>query len=264
MKIYRKDLGNTELEVLMRPEIDSLMQQVVPRQQQNAEPVNDDAENTSNQEDSNRDSHNVSSEEKEYLESIFNHPFLTITGRAEALGLTSYMNDKIKKELTHKGLANDFSVNFGRFTKGNVKFMELKEAGYLAIGKSAPKSRKYSCSSEHWLWQTLIQQYYQSKGYQAIIEMRMQDKRADVGICKNGVVLAAEVELSAGNAVFNVTTDLKVGFDKVLVACKNTKVKQAVQKKLELALDEQQWKQVQIMLLSDFHFVKDIIKGTKA
>lgn len=244
------------------------MQSVVPRRSPERKPEKETAaagNGRGKPEDQlkNTESAKVSTEEFEYLESIFTNPFLTVTGRAEKLGLSSYMNNKMKKTLIERGFINEFSANLGYSTRGNVKFLELTKSGYMAISKRMPLGKQHTCSSEHWLYQIASHAWYSQKGYHCEIEMNLNGKRADLGIQKDGKTIALEFELTPKNACQNATKGLKAGFQKIILICKNHKVKTAVEKKLQQVLVDQQWKKVKVMLLNDFAFIKEILGKTK-
>jgi hypothetical protein len=174
------------------------------------------------------------------------------------LGHSTYKNDKIKKALAGKGLIEEFTVNLGHATKGIIKLLEIKMKGYEVLRMKAPPSREHRCSAEHWFWQRNIADYYKSKGFHTEIEMSIRGKRADVGFLMDGMTVAVEVGLSPKNEVVNVQKDLEAGFDKILVACKTTKIKRAVQERLEGLISEDDWKKVKLILLSNFSFLKEL------
>ena len=104
-----------------------------------------------------------------------------------------------------------------------------------------------------------IAQDYASQGIRATIEMCLKGKQCDVGVMKNGIMNAIEVALRPDNEPRNVLANLhQAGFEKVVVACKNTKVRQSVQKRLKAVLSPQDAKRVQVILLSDLPFAKKL------
>lgn len=258
IKVFKKDLKDDELEILMKEDIQKMMEQVVPRKK----PEESSKENIKESEQDSKEQ-KLTHEEIEYLESILKELNLSITSRAEFLGLSSYINDKRKTQLLEKGLIEEFTINLGFETRGVVKFLLLTKNGFEALGKKTEKERPKNCSLEHWWWQNSIYKFYINKGYKGQIEMALGDKHADVGLVKGKVKMAIEVELTPKNSVINVKKDLEVGFDKVLVACKNSKVKKSIEERLQPILSEEDWSKVKIILLSEFSFVKDIISKTK-
>ncbi len=117
--------------------------------------------------------------------------------------------------MVDKGLIEEIPINLGKDFKGIVKFLELTDVGYKAIGKSPAAKPKRQCTREHWWWQCNIAAQYRKMGYQVKIEMLRGSKHADVGVVHNGKVMAIEVELTSKNAVVNVKEDLQNGFHRV-------------------------------------------------
>jgi hypothetical protein len=261
------DVTDEEVEAHMRPHLQHFMKQVVSRHiipEKNTE--------TTSKGKNKKISEEVPSfteDEIHILQSVFEQPYLSVTGRAESLGFSSHKNNKVKNSLLQKGVMVEQSINLGFGTRGNVHFASLTRAGYKALNKIPPKiPQPLGASSKHVWWQCCIANHSEVNGFTAEIEKELPNgKKVDVYLApkKGGKPLCVEVELTPKNAVSNVTQDLEPGvLGKVMVACENKKVKQIVEKKLEKVLNNQQWELVQVMLLSDFHFVKDIINGTKA
>lgn len=272
-RMLHKDVSDGELARVMQPHLEQLMRGVVlgrsfdcagsgartasshePAQQSDAQPSPEPGE--------------LSEAEQEYLGSVLEKPFLTVTGRADQLGLSSYQSNRIKRALVDKGLIAQFAVNLGNRTRGIIKLVELTESGYEALGKIPAKMRPENVSAEHWFWQRCIAQHHSEKGLDVSIEMPLRDVRADVGIIRAGKRIAVEVGITAKNEVANVQRDLDAGFDQVIVAAKNARVLRAIEKRLWAALPSARHHQIKTMLLSEFSFVEQLIKdgrtvGTK-
>ena len=213
----------------------------------------------------------LSEEERSYLISVFKHPLYAVRDHREGEGLSIFKADKIKKGLMETGLIEEVAVNLGQQTGGIIKFLELTEKGYAVLGKKPPHRRPLNISAEHFFWQKHIHGFYCSQGYDAVIEMNLNGKSADVGFRAKGGPVAVEVELSPANAVRNVQADLEAGFVRIIVACKNAKVRNVVRERFARALTFNELSHVKRMLLPEFSFVADILgkgrhdkRGTKA
>lgn len=260
MSSFKKDVTDSEIKARMKPHLDALMGKVtspskMSKQEDNPHISNKD-ENIKKQELKNIQ---LAAEEKEYLENIFEKPNLTITQRAREMGLSPYMNDKIKKDLLKKGWIKEFTLNLGFSTRGIVKLVELTNDGFRAIGKENPELNKRNCSSEHWFWQRNIKDYYLSLGHKAIIEFLLNGKHADVGIFIDNKKVAVEVGLTPKNEIVNAKQDIRAGFDEVILALKNSQVKKAVEAHIQKHISEEELRKVKVMLLNEFPFVKDIL-----
>lgn len=267
---YRdQHLSDDALKGLMRPRLEELHAKTVPleterpertrerkEQRSSAKPKSDEPLKAKTEDTSKRDKDAALSEEmRDFLQSVLDHPDLTTTQRRDHLGLSTYKNDRIKKAVLEQGLAEEIAINLGHATRGNVKFLELTARGYEALGKESPASRPGNCSPEHWWYQRAIARWYDAQGITAKIEHCLNGKRADVAVMRRGKVTAIEVAITPKNEVVNVRKDLEAGFDAVLVACKNAKVKAAVEERLWPALDDAQRRKVKVTMLSRGQFL---------
>lgn len=200
----------------------------------------------------------LSQEERELLESILDRPLLSATQRRDYLGMSTYGYDRLKKGVLKNDFAEELTINLGAKTRGTIKLLELTTAGHEALDRTAPKPRPANCSGEHWWWQRRIAAWYRGQAMTAETEMNRAGKRADVGVIIDGRAVAIEVALTPKNEAANVQQDLKAGFGTVIVACKNARVKAAVYRRLQGALDEAQARHVRLMLLAEFSFVEDM------
>ncbi len=192
---------------------------------------------------------------------VMEKPNLTIVGRRDFLGWSTDKANKTKRALLQKELISEFSINLGTRTGGTVKLLELTDAGFAILDKTPRKKRPGKCSAEHWFYQRELADLYRSRGYCVRIEHNLNGARADLGVEKDGKLIAIEVAISPANEVRNVQKDLAAGFSKVLIACKTTAVKKAVLARLnESAISH---KNVKLMLLSEFPFPEDLLKPNR-
>ena len=191
----------------------------------------------------------LSSQAEQYLKDILRDPDIPFTTRGDRFGYTAHMTNKVKNELISKGLVNQYEVNLGRVNK----LLEITEAGYAYL-KVEPRKQRGKGSSEHKYWQRRIRCHYQdSLGLKAKIEGHRNKKLVDLSVTEeDGKLLAVEIAITAKNEIRNIREDLNVGFDKVMVACRNKKVKQQVDKKIEENLDSALRASVETCLLTDF------------
>ncbi len=266
--VLRKDVSDAELAEVMKPQLDELMRGVVHKPRHNNRKAGKAPDATSNSAEEadktpTEGDFSPSEVEREYLDSVFEWPFLTVTGRADQLGLSSYQANRIKRSLLDNGLVTQFSINLGRKTRGIIKLVELTERGYETLGKTPENVRPDNVSGEHWFWQRAIARHFISKNIKTQIEMPLGDVRADVGLTHKDRRVAIEVGMTAKNEVANVKGDLKAGFDEVVVAAKNARVLATIKKRLWPVLTEDERGKVKTMLLSDFSFVDQLIAESK-
>ena len=129
--------------------------------------------------------------------------------------------------------------------------LEITEAGYKYFKIKNPMQQGKG-SSEHKYWQRRILSNHYESGRKAKIEWYLNGKSADLGVVMDGKLMAVEVALTPKNEMRNIKEDLDVGFHSVLVACRNSKVKQEVDKRINENLGEEEKERVATCLLTDF------------
>ena len=202
----------------------------------------------------------------DYLSNVYTEPNLSLQARGIKLGLSADKRTAIKNDLVGNGFVIEFSVDLGKEFGGRVKMLKLTEKGYQVLGKTAPKQNKSRQGSlEHQWWQLNIAKNYLSKGYKAIIEYELNGKSADIGVLKNGELVAVEIELSPNTAMHNFRADMEAGFSRVVMGCKNARVKKQVETQLlSFISDNPSYVgKARIVKLNDFPFVKQLYKEIK-
>ncbi len=244
---YVKDVTDREIAEFMEPHLARLGTRVVVRRPEPRGQAKPRSE---------RKKSDLDPDERDYLDSVFSDPNLTMTGRRDHLGLSAYRADRLKKALAGKGLVEEFSLNLGRETRGVVKMLAVTEAGCRALGKKPPFKRPQNVGPEHWWLQWNLAAYYQTQGIDAQVEMTRNGKRVDVGFRKDGEWVAVEIETTAKNAVHNVTADIEAGFDRVLVACRDAKIQKAVSDRLAQSVPAETLRAVKVIPVFELSFVK--------
>jgi hypothetical protein len=187
-----------------------------------------------------RDDSELDDEIKRYLGCVVKNPDLNTTSYTKMMGLTTYMADRIRKEILKQKLAIEFATNCGRKHGGIIKITELTEKGYACLNRKLPARIKGDGSPEHRWWQRRLYNHFNSLiGIKAEIEMHRNSKSADVGVSVlNSKIIAVEVELSDSNAIRNIKADIEAGFSSVIVGCNNRSVQKSVRHSFEMFLSE--------------------------
>lgn len=269
---FRKDVTNAEVRAHNERHLSALMGDVVPWKppappEPSRKPGRQEHERPSGGDRNapvGTDAERLSEEEWAYLDHAFQRPNRTVTQRAEELGLSASAANRIRKGLEERGLVVSFAVNLGSRTGGNVTLLDVTEAGCAELGKKRRYRRAENVSAEHWWWQRNICGFARGRGLDARTEFALNGKRADVGFMQDGQARAYEVELSPKNAIRNVKEDLRAGFARVIVACKNGNVRKAIDSRLAEALSDDERACVTLMLLSEFSFVEQLIGSNRA
>jgi hypothetical protein len=81
----------------------------------------------------------------------------------------------------------------------------------------------------------------------------MKGKLVDIAVMnENKDTLAVEVALTPKNEMRNITADLAVGFDKVIIACKNPRVKTEIDNSISEYLDDDSKSKIETIFLYEF------------
>jgi hypothetical protein len=207
---------------------------------------------------SKKEARTISREQREFLQDIFDKPYLCTKSRATRLGLSADKMNTRKKELIDRECVEQFSVNLGRERGGNVAMLALLPKGYGYLGLE-PVLCPENVSWEHWTWQKWICRYENDKGGKAEVEKSKNGIRADVGVCRDGEEYAIEVEMSPKQGVPNVSSDLQAGFDRVVCCCKNTKTATEVKRQLKKSKEYGAVKdRVEVKVLTELELVKEL------
>ncbi len=247
MKIYRKNVSDQEVQSMMAPHLAELMRHVVPRMRPEPKPEAEPNE--------------LPEEERDLLEDILEKPNLSVTARADRLGLSAYKMNSIKTSIKKKALAEQFYVNLGKKFGGAITLLALTKEGYGVLGRE-PATRPENVSLEHWWWQVAICDYFKRNNIKVEIEKSRNGTRVDVGLTKDGREIAVEVELSTKNAIANIANDLKAGFDKVECCCKDNTMAEEVRRRLQAYEDYANIKdRVEVRVLTELQLVKEMQKN---
>jgi predicted transcriptional regulator len=186
------------------------------------------------------------------LTSIREEPFIDQQERIRRLNLStsSSTNNKYFKELEKEELVIPQKISLGS-KKGVKVFYEITDKG-----KEYARMKDFHIPGKgdfkHKFWQNTIKKYLKSMGYNAEIEKRIGTKNVDVGFNINGKQAAVEIELSPGHLIENVTKDLEAGCDIIIIAVQNKTQVTTYRKKIQKALDGDVLKRIEIRTLTDF------------
>jgi DNA-binding MarR family transcriptional regulator len=198
---------------------------------------------------SQKNTSSMSDEEREYLIDVYEDEDIPLTARAERLGITSTNGAKIKNELLRKNLVIEYEVKVG----GLKKFLKITHKGCKYLKVAPPKQEGKGSHAHRFCQRAVFNHFRDFLGLKAKIEGSKKGKCADVAVIEeNGKSLAIEVALTPKNEMRNIKEDLKVGFDRVLVVCRNPMVKREVENRMKEALTDEEKVRVETCLLTQF------------
>jgi len=151
------------------------------------------------------------------LKDIGKHRFSSTSDRYARLGLNAYQGNKAKDFLIEKGLieAKDFPTQTGRI---KLLIPTEKSRTLLEIFGVNPNFSHRKGGPEHGYWKDRLADYFREKGYRVTEEKPIGGgKSVDLVAENDKERIAIEIETGKSDAFYNLTKDLKEGFDKVVV-----------------------------------------------
>lgn len=174
----------------------------------------------------------ISQDEKAFLMDIYLKPFLSITQHYQNLNLSAGKGNSIMKKLIRKQLCSIEEINLGG-RGGLTKFLVLTKKGYEAIGMQEKKHAGKGAGFEHEFWQNKIAEHLKKQGYKAEIEKNLNNKFIDLAIETEKGIIAIEIAITSEHEKENISKDIEAGCYFVIIACKNDKIKEEVEKIME-------------------------------
>lgn len=189
----------------------------------------------------------IPQDEKAFLMDVYLKPYFSITQHYQNLDLSAGKGNGIIKKLIRKQLCNIQEINLGG-RGGLTKFPVLTELGYNAIGMQEKKHIGRGAGFEHEFWQNKLTEALKNQGYKAEIEKNLNNKFLDVGVETEKGIIAIEIAITSEHERENITKDREAGCAIVIIACKNDKIRQEVEK---IAKSLENGKEVKVCLASD-------------
>lgn len=195
----------------------------------------------------------VTKDEEIFLCNIARNPFMTITERFRALGLTNYLGGKLIKSLIYKGFLKKVNIRTGK--RGNPPLLlQVTDRGTDYLKKNGVKIHaKGKGGLVHQWWQKKIEGFYREIGQEAVIEPNIDGVNTDVLVIDaNGKRIAIEVALSLNGQLENIQRDLKY-FDRIVMAAETKPLMDKIVEASRSALGQEEFKKVKFCILGDFY-----------
>ena len=155
--------------------------------------------------------------EDSLMEDIGKHRMSSTTERYARLGLNVYQGNRAKDSLVRKGLVQARDV---KTENGMVRLLvptEKGREGLAAAGFEVNESKRFG-GLEHNFWKKKLAEYFRERGYSVTEEKKIGGGKAvDLVAVNDKERIAIEVETGKSDAFYNLTKDLKGGFDRVIV-----------------------------------------------
>ncbi len=140
----------------------------------------------------------------------------------------------MQKELMRKGLITFRQVST---MKGKIKVMVLTDKGKRVINDvKIEKIFNKNAGWEHEYWKYRIGMFYRKKGYKVTFEYKIGNGKAvDAVAEKDRRKIAIEIETGKSDYIYNVKKDLDYGFDEIMVAALDRRIRERIEQELKEA-----------------------------
>lgn len=168
------------------------------------------------------------------LASVIEEPFLSVSARYDAIDVVARQGNAAKQELLTLGLVRQVAVRNGRPGR-NPTLLEVTREGRAVLEARGHEVAEVGRRGiEHRYWQHQIQQYYETRGFEATIEYAVGQERIDVYAESDEETVAIEVARSPEHEVANIEKCLDVSVNRIEVVY----LDEAVRKRIEAAVRE--------------------------
>ncbi len=189
----------------------------------------------------------ISTKMKEWLMAVYHSQYQrTLTEIYDQAGFSAGTGSRIAQQSEKMGLVKILRI---QFRKGNPRYPILLPEGYETLGIEEKKFFGKGAGNEHVLYQHLISEHFSE--LKPKIELYRKGKHIDVAIETNERLIAFEVAMTSTHEKENIEKDLiQARADSVIVACRNQKVREDVQR-LVSEMPEQMQKKTKVLLVSE-------------
>ncbi len=189
----------------------------------------------------------VSNKMKEWLMAVYHHQYKkTLTEIYKLAGFAAGTGSRVAKKSETMNLVKMIGIDF---KKGNPRYPILLSEAYKILDIEEKNFFGKGAGNEHVLYQHLIAKHFSE--FKPKIELYKKGKHIDVAIETNEQLIAIEVAMTSTNEKANIEKDIiKARADFVIVACRNQKVREDVQR-LVSEMSDQIQKKAKVLLVSE-------------
>lgn len=170
----------------------------------------------------------------------------TKTEIADVVGFSAGKHMPLFKALERTQLIRMVEIVRG---KGVSKFPVLLSEAYKVLDLEEPKFQGKGCGEAHLVWQHLVAEHFSEQ--KPAIELNKNGKFIDVGIERDGILLAIEVAMTAEHEKANLLRDVEIAKASIVITgCKDEKVREEVIKEIA-GLPEEVRQKARVYLLRE-------------
>ena len=168
----------------------------------------------------------LTTQERQFLQHVWEHPTLTVTQRYSSLSLTPRGGTGVQKSLQAKGLITSHPISTGR---AQIKILFLTDLGKSVLGITEPDADRLG-GPEHRYWKKRLAEHLRANGYEVVEEYPIGGGKAiDLVAERDGKRMAIEIETGNSDAAANVEKCLAAGFQRVIVVATSQGSKKAIE-----------------------------------
>jgi len=195
--------------------------------------------------DEGKEGKRVNNPAQELLIDIFKCPISSITGRYQRLKVNPKYGNHYKNLLISEGLVKPRVI----ITRGyRIVLFELTPKGISLLRDLGYEVKEESESIEHKFWKTKIVEYYKAKGFDVLVEERINGK-PDIIVVNRNKNTAIEIETGNSDFIKNITRDLRA-FDETVCVATNKEAEE----KIQLGLKENNLINFKLKIVSVLNF----------
>jgi len=172
----------------------------------------------------------ISKNAERLLIHINKDPFLPISKRYKFLNISVNTGNKAKQEIIRNGLVKEKEIRQGK--GGRPKVFQLTRKGIEYLTKRGHTVEiKEKGGIEHRFWQAKAKEYFENLGCKVLVEQHIGKRSIDLFVrFPDNRIVAVEIATHPEHQLENILKDLELGFDEIIVACKNENVKRRIEK----------------------------------
>jgi hypothetical protein len=163
------------------------------------------------------------------LDDVAAHPYRKMTEHYDALGMSRYSGNKAKKTLVGRRLVEPYEIRkkYGRptilgLTDDGRSYLQQRGVSVERDGRGGPRHR---------YWQHFLHGLFCDAGFDAVVEA----DDADIAVTVGSARVAVEIAMAAANReVDHIHDRFANGFDRVVVGCRNVRVRADLLRKLQV------------------------------
>jgi len=193
------------------------------------------------------------SNNKVFLQDIFEHPFSSMTERYRRLELNRRRGNDLKEHCLVKQFIQAVEIPM---RTGRTVLLKLTDSGIAQIKNNIEQGRlgHYLRTRQclvHEYWKHKLAEYYKGQGYEVRVEEKINGEVVDLELRKDNQRTAVEIETGKSDYRKNIKKALTADFDNILCIATENRVANQIKRAIETHFTPQK-DQIQVLSVTDF------------